>query len=58
MLCECNNPAPGLLHHSDRDSQYCSHDYRNLLREFSMQTSMSRKGNCWDKTQWQASSIT
>lgn len=41
-------PAPGLLHHSDRGSQYCSHDYQALLAEYGMQASMSRKGNCWD----------
>lgn len=42
------NPKPGLLHHSDRGSQYCSHDYRQLLKDYGMQSSMSRKGNCWD----------
>lgn len=41
-------PKPGLLHHSDRGSQYCSHDYQALLAEYGMRTSMSRKGNCWD----------
>lgn len=41
-------PAPGVLHHSDRGSQYCSHDYQALLTEYGMITSMSRKGNCWD----------
>jgi len=41
-------PAHGLIHHSDRGSQYCSHEYRNLLDEFGMQASMSRKGNCYD----------
>lgn len=41
-------PKPGLLHHSDRGSQYCSHDYQALLAEYGMQASMSRKGNCWD----------
>lgn len=41
-------PARGLLHHSDRGSQYCSHDYQALLAEYGMQASMSRKGNCWD----------
>lgn len=41
-------PKPGLIHHSDRGSQYCSHDYRALLVECGMQASMSRKGNCWD----------
>lgn len=41
-------PKPGVLHHSDRGSQYCSHDYRALLLEYGMTASMSRKGNCWD----------
>ena len=41
-------PARGLIHHSDRGSQYCSHEYRSLLRSYEMQASMSRKGNCYD----------
>jgi putative transposase len=41
-------PAPGLLMHSDRGSQYASDDYRKLLKQFHMTQSMSRKGNCWD----------
>lgn len=41
-------PSPGLIHHSDRGSQYCSHDYQALLKQFGMQSSMSRKGDCWD----------
>ena len=41
-------PENGLLHHSDRGSQYCAHAYQKLLRQFGMQSSMSRKGNCWD----------
>ena len=41
-------PGKGLLHHSDRGSQYCAHAYQKLLRQFGMQASMSRKGNCWD----------
>jgi len=41
-------PKAGLLHHSDRGSQYCSHDYRELLKQYGMRASMSRKGNCWD----------
>lgn len=41
-------PRPGMLHHSDRGSQYCSHDYQALLSEYGMVASMSRKGNCWD----------
>lgn len=43
-----NKPQPGLLHHSDRGSQYCSSAYRSLQTSYGMQTSMSRKGNCWD----------
>ena len=41
-------PAEGLIHHSDRGSQYCSHEYRNLLERFGLKASMSRKGNCYD----------
>lgn len=41
-------PAPGLIHHSDRGSQYCAHAYQKLLNQFGMQASMSRKGNCYD----------
>lgn len=41
-------PTAGLIHHSDRGSQYCSHDYQNLLVQFGMRPSMSRKGNCYD----------
>jgi putative transposase len=41
-------PAPGLIHHSDRGSQYCSQDYDLLLNRFGMTASMSRKGNCYD----------
>ena len=41
-------PAKGLIHHSDRGSQYCSYDYRDLLEQFGMKASMSRKGNCYD----------
>lgn len=42
-------PENGLLHHSDRGSQYCAHAYQKLLRQFGMQASMSRKGNCWER---------
>ena len=41
-------PQPGLLHHSDRGSQYCSGTYRALQVSYKMKTSMSRKGDCWD----------
>ena len=41
-------PAPGLLHHSDRGSQYASHAFQDKLKAFGMTCSMRRKGNCWD----------
>jgi len=41
-------PGKGLLHHSDRGSQYASHDYREQLRTYKMEASMSRTGNCYD----------
>ena len=41
-------PEPGLIFHSDRGSQYCSHDFQAALKGYRMVSSMSRKGNCWD----------
>ncbi|HEI6746178.1 TPA: IS3 family transposase, partial [Legionella pneumophila] len=41
-------PKRGLIVHSDRGSQYASHDYRNLLSLYGCVGSMSRKGDCWD----------
>jgi len=41
-------PAVGLMHHSDRGSQYASQPFQHQLREYGMICSMSRKGNCWD----------
>jgi putative transposase len=41
-------PPVGLIHHSDRGSQYCALDYRKLLDQFGMKASMSRRGNCYD----------
>ena len=41
-------PPKGLINHSDRGSQYCSRDYQKLIKQFGMQASMSRKGNCYD----------
>lgn len=41
-------PAPGLIVHSDRGSQYASKAYRNLLKAYGLVGSMSRKGDCWD----------
>jgi putative transposase len=41
-------PDTGLLHHSDRGSQYASYDYQQQLEKAGIVVSMSRKGNCWD----------
>ena len=41
-------PRPELLHHSDRGSQYCAHDYQARLKPFGRRASMSRRGNCYD----------
>lgn len=41
-------PPVGIIHHSDRGSQYCSNSYRKLLKQFGFEVSMSRKGNCYD----------
>lgn len=43
-----HRPGRGLLHHSDRGSQYRARDSRKLLVQFGFQASMSRKANCWD----------
>lgn len=42
------HPEAGLIFHSDRGSQYCSHDFQAALKGYAMRSSMSRKGNCWD----------
>jgi putative transposase len=41
-------PGKGLIHHSDRGSQYCSHDYTDILKEKEMNISMSKKGDPYD----------
>ncbi len=43
-------PEKGVMHHSDRGSQYASQDYQEHLMEYGMICSMSRKGNCWDNS--------
>ena len=48
MAISLRKPPPGLIHHSDRGSQYASHAYQALLKQHGMICSMSRKGNCWD----------
>lgn len=41
-------PLPGCIHHSDRGSQYCSHEYRRDIEAAGFRVSMSRRGNCYD----------
>lgn len=41
-------PPQGLIHHSDRGSQYTASAYRDKLDQQGLSASMSRKGNCWD----------
>ena len=48
MALQWRRPPRGVLHHSDRGSQYASDDYQELLTKNGMLCSMSRKGNCWD----------
>lgn len=48
MAIKMRQPPPGLLHHSDRGSQYASQDYQALLTQHHMGCSMSRTGNCYD----------
>ena len=43
-------PSAGLIHHSDRGSQYCSIDYQTELRKQGFLISMSGKGNCYDNS--------
>lgn len=48
MAINLRQPPDGLIHHSDRGSQYASHDYQGLQAQHGIVPSMSRKGNCWD----------
>jgi putative transposase len=41
-------PAGGLIHHSDRGSQYCAYEYQRMLSHFDLRSSMSGMGNCFD----------
>ena len=42
-------PTPGLMHHSDRGSQYCAYEYRDRLKDIGAVVSMSGKGNCYER---------
>lgn len=48
MALTARRPSEALIVHSDRGVQYAAGDYQQLLRDWSVTPSMSRKGNCWD----------
>jgi transposase InsO family protein len=48
MALSRRKPGAAVLHHSDRGSQYSSKNYRDFLKHYGFNESMSRKGNCWD----------
>lgn len=48
MAIRNQKPPQSLIVHSDRGSQYCSHEYRDILEKHSFQGSMSKKGDCYD----------
>jgi putative transposase len=48
MAVNAKRPHRGVLHHSDRGSQYCSHEYQSLLKRLDLKVSMSQTGNCYD----------
>ena len=48
MALPDRQPPQGLIHHSDRGSQYASQEYQQLLAQHGVTGSMSRSGNCWD----------
>ena len=50
MAIALRRPPPGCVHHTDRGSQYCAHDYQKLLRHHGFKPSMSGKGNCYDNS--------
>lgn len=50
MALDAREPGEGLMHHSDRGSQYAAGDYRRLLAARRIVCSMSRKGNCYDNS--------
>lgn len=48
MAIAHRQPGRGLIHHSDRGSTYAMQSFRDILREYGIESSMSRKGDCWD----------
>src|SRR5215207_3200294 len=54
MAVTRRQPSAGVLHHSDRGSQYASETYRRLLTEHHLSPSMSRTGNCYDNAKMES----
>ncbi len=50
MAVALRQPPKDCIHHTDRGSQYCSHDYQKVLRRHGFRVSMSGKGNCADNS--------
>ena len=50
MALRHRTPKEGLVWHTDRGSQYASYEHRDLLKQYGIIQSMSRKGNCWDNS--------
>jgi len=50
MAVALRQPPQGCIHHTDRGSQYCSHDYQKRLTKHGFKVSMSGKGNCYDNS--------
>ena len=48
MAVKNKSPSQGLIVHSDRGSQYCSHAYHKIIKQYHFKGSMSGKGNCFD----------
>jgi len=54
MAVAARHPRGGLIHHSDRGSEYASHAYQYLLQTYHIQASMSKKGDCYDNAMMDA----
>jgi transposase InsO family protein len=50
MALHARRPGPGLMYHSDRGSQYLSHEFRQLLEKHHITQSLSRPAQCWDNS--------
>ena len=48
MAIQRRNPKQGLIYHTDRGSQYASYEHKNILEQYGIFQSMSKKGDCWD----------